>query len=178
MPFLERDVVVAQVDGTTWRLEEDVVYEGRTDRFVVPAGFLTDFASVPRVFVWLLPRYGDYTRSAILHDWLVDQPTVSRRDADGLFRRSMRELGVSLVRRWAMWAAVRAGSGLSGATPKETVQFLLVAVPATAFLLPPAIVVQIWLVAFWGLEVVGWVVQRLLARERTDRPPSMQSRTA
>jgi hypothetical protein len=27
----------------------------------------TDFASIPRVFVWFLPRYGRYTLAAIYH---------------------------------------------------------------------------------------------------------------
>lgn len=38
---------------------------------------------------------GVYTRSAILHDYLLQTGVVPVRDADGLFRRSMRELGVS-----------------------------------------------------------------------------------
>jgi Protein of unknown function (DUF1353) len=32
---------------------------------------------------------------------------ISRIDADGIFRQSMRELGVPFLRRWIMWAAGR-----------------------------------------------------------------------
>lgn len=71
MPFVDGDVVVKQLTGSTWELQQTVAYQGRTDLLKVPAGFVTDFASVPRVFVWLLPRYGDYTWAAILHDYLV-----------------------------------------------------------------------------------------------------------
>lgn len=177
MPFVEGDVVVKQLTGSHWELRETVIYQGRTDRLEVPAGFVTDFASVPRAFVWLLPRYGDYTRAAILHDHLVGTKKVSRADADGLFRRSMRELGVSLARRWIMWAAVRAASLLSGATPKEVAQFVLVAVPAVIYLAIPAVVVQVWLVLFWLIELAVWVAERTFTRKDPPRP-DLQNMTA
>lgn len=68
MGFVDAALVVEQVDAKFWRLHENVVYEGKHETFVVPKGLRTHFASVPRAFVWLLPRYGVYTRSAILHD--------------------------------------------------------------------------------------------------------------
>ncbi|MGI9017338.1 MAG: DUF1353 domain-containing protein [Euzebya sp.] len=60
MPFVDGDVVVRQLSGATWELCEQVTYQGNTDTFEDPAGFETDFASVPRIFVWLLPHYGDW----------------------------------------------------------------------------------------------------------------------
>lgn len=60
MPFTG-PVVVQEVDrgdGSRWQLVEPLTYQGRDDPFVVPAGFETDFASVPRAFTWLIPRYG------------------------------------------------------------------------------------------------------------------------
>ena len=74
----------------------------------------TDFASVPRVYVWFIPRYGRYTKAAILHDYLcsIEVPArrISRIEADGIFRQAMRELGVPFLCRWIMWAAVRLGA--------------------------------------------------------------------
>jgi len=32
--------------------------------------FSTDLASVPRSLTWLFPRYGKYTKAAVLHDFL------------------------------------------------------------------------------------------------------------
>ena len=56
----------------------------------------TDFASVPRFFVWFIPRYGRYTKAAIIHDHLwrdqVGKGAICFRDADGLFRQAMRSL--------------------------------------------------------------------------------------
>ena len=114
MPFEPGTLVVRRVNATTWALVDDLVYQGRWQRFVVPAGFRTDFASVPRVVTWLVPRFGAYTLAAILHDWLVTEgirsEVVSAREADGLFRRVMRESGVPVLRRWIMWAGVRWGA--------------------------------------------------------------------
>lgn len=169
MAFIEGEIVVAQVDASTWALREPVVYAGNVDTFTVPAGFLTDFASVPRIFVWLLPRYGDYSKAAILHDWLLREAPISRADADGLFRRSMRELGVSLARRWMMWAAVRAASGMAGATAGDWVRFGLVAPPAIVYLIIPGLVVQTWLLLFWLVELLAWLAERLVGK-RGPRP--------
>jgi hypothetical protein len=96
------------------KLLEALNYQGERDLFKVPAGFVTDFASVPGLFTWLVPRYGRFTKAAILHDFLCDEAKEGRfirSQADGIFRRVMRELGVGFIRRWVMWAAVRLGSG-------------------------------------------------------------------
>jgi hypothetical protein len=106
-------------------------YRGRTGRLLVPASperpFETDLASVPRFLTWLFPRYGKYTKAAVLHDYLcqtIGRETIEvfptpedpgapellalrdRSDADEVFRLVMAELGVPWLRRWLMWAAV------------------------------------------------------------------------
>lgn len=113
MPFTEENpVVVRELAGFMWRLEQPLEYQGRDDTFLVPAGFETDFASVPRALVWLIPAYGDYTRAAILHDYLLTERLgeISSTDIDGIFRRVLQELGTSFGRRWLMWAGVRWGA--------------------------------------------------------------------
>lgn len=81
----------------------------------------------------------------------------------------MRELGVSFARRWMMWAAVRLSSGLEGADAAEAARVAVVAVPSVLFLALPAIVLQVWLVLFWLVELAVWGVRRLLGR-REPRP--------
>lgn len=80
----------------------------------MPPGFITDFATVPRILHWLTLPYGAYTRAAVLHDWLIvseiPAERVTSRDTDGIFRRVMQDLGVPWAKRWVMWAAVRAAS--------------------------------------------------------------------
>jgi hypothetical protein len=81
-------------------------YSRRLGRISIPAGFDTDFASVPRVPIifWLT---GDTSRkAAVVHDWLYRTQTVSRHVADAvLFEASDNE---PLWRRVVMWAGVRA----------------------------------------------------------------------
>ena len=107
-------VVVTPIDADRWRLLEPICYLGEVDKFLVPEGYVTDFASVPRVVISLVPKYGRYTAAAILHDYLLTDALKSGRvnsnDADGLFRRALRELGVPPVKRWLMWTGVRWGA--------------------------------------------------------------------
>ena len=89
------EVVVRELaadDGSRWQLVEPLGYTGRDETFVVPAGFTTDFASVPQSLTWLVPRYGRYTKAAILHDYLwglCREGRFSWADADGILRRSI-----------------------------------------------------------------------------------------
>jgi hypothetical protein len=131
------------------------------------------------MFVWLLPRYGRYTKAAILHDhlWGEEVPrTISRRDADGIFRQAMRQLEVPFLRRWIMWAAVRWGALV---TPdgrrgwlKEAPRVLLVTILAAPIVFPPAVLVMVALVLFWGIEWIVYVPLRLVekAKSRPGRP--------
>lgn len=108
MSFKSELVVKECADGK-WELVEGLIYEGNTETFNVPAGFKTDFASVPRVFWNIIPPTSPkYSRAAVLHDWFYANHNVSRKDADGLFRRIMRESGVGKLKRGIMWLAVRA----------------------------------------------------------------------
>ena len=189
MPFTG-PVVVQEVDrgdGSRWRLVEPLTYQGRDEPFVVPVDFETDFASVPRAFTWLIPRYGRYTKSAILHDWLSQRAAAGEFawvDADGIFRRTMRELGVPLLRRWLMWAAVRlrsmvkyAPSSLWTQGAGQLAASLLLTVFGVAFLAAPAVVVTVWTLAFALFEALAWVPERLVRRSGSvNRPRVMLPR--
>lgn len=75
----------------------------------VPVGFVTDFASIPRVFWSALRPDGDYGYAAIIHDFLYwDQP-VSREAADDIFRFAMEDFNVDGPSLRAIYVAVRAG---------------------------------------------------------------------
>lgn len=170
MPFLTTDVAVKQIDAETFELLEPLEYQGDNETFTVPAGFKTDFASVPRIFTWLIPRYGAYTKSAILHDFLGNSGLISHADNDGIFRRTMRELGVSFLRRWMMWAAVRAWTRLSGAKPTEILIWLLVTLPSVVFLFIPAGILIVWLNAFYLIEFAVYLALKPFSRKRVNKP--------
>lgn len=77
----------------------------------VPVGFVTDFASIPRVFWTVLRPDGEYTYPAILHDYLYWRQTTSRSDADLIFKFAMGEFGITPAVIDTVYAAVRAGGG-------------------------------------------------------------------
>jgi hypothetical protein len=83
-------------------------------RVSVPRGFVTDFASVPRLFWPIFPPSGKWNRAAVVHDYLCTTKTCSRFMADAVFREAMRELGVPRWRRVLMYYAVRAYSIMKG----------------------------------------------------------------
>jgi hypothetical protein len=164
MPFrLDSTVDVQQVDDREWRLLSELRYEGNMQAFIVPVGTTTDFASVPRAFVWFLPRYGRYTKAAILHDhlWRVAVPAgeLSLPDADGIFRRAMRELEVPFLRRWLMWAAVRLGALAKPGGTKRWLRQSWQVFPLLLFALPLVVLPGALIVVALGLMfVVEWVV--------------------
>ena len=73
----------------------------------VPAGFVTDLASVPRVLWSILPPHGRYAKAAIVHDYLYDYGIGTRKRADDIFLEGMEVLGVPKWRRYVMYWAVR-----------------------------------------------------------------------
>ena len=116
------------LDPYGWLLTENFTWSGKfrgaDHDLEVPASpehpFSTDLASVPRSLTWLFPRYGKYTKAAVLHDYLCQNfgsappagstssllPLADRSDADEVFRLLMTELGVPKLRRTLMWGAV------------------------------------------------------------------------
>lgn len=72
----------------------------------IPAGFGTDFASIPGPLVWLIPIFGRSCKAAVLHDFLCSNGTT-RTTRSTLFLRQMREDGVPEWQRWLQYLAVR-----------------------------------------------------------------------
>lgn len=127
-------------DPYGWLLTEPLTWSGRFHGLVrqvdVPASpehpFSTDLASVPRSLTWLFPRYGKYTKAAVLHDYLCQNfrnapsvasdafsllPLVDRSDADEVFLLVMEELGVPWLRRRLMWGAVSWATMMTSLVP-------------------------------------------------------------
>ena len=99
----------AQDGRSTWRLTADLVYQSDLlGRLVtVPAGFVTDFASVPRLpVVWYLAG-GTDQKAAVVHDFLYHSHDVSRAEADAVLREASAVNGQPWWRRNLMWAGVR-----------------------------------------------------------------------
>jgi hypothetical protein len=176
--FKHLKVKVEEVDDNNWRLLEGFDYRGNVETFHVPAGQATDFASVPRVFAWFMPRYGRYTKAAILHDYLWRELAAHGElryvDADGIFRRAMRELDVPFLRRWILWGAVRIGAlvkpGGRRGWLRQAVPLLLVSIVALPIVLPPAVLAGLALVVFLAVEAIVWVPLKLVEIVKRQTP--------
>ncbi len=137
MGFQPEVLILGETNSDTpyyWQMTSDLTWTGTfgqqkgvlTAKGSEQEPFITDLASVPRFLTWLFPRYGTYTKAAVLHDYLCQTigtekvrciPTLEnpnqteitlhdRSDADEVFRDAMGELGVPGARRWFMWGAV------------------------------------------------------------------------
>lgn len=162
MPFETDSITVRSRGDDEWTVVGKLVYRGKVDVFVVPDGFRTDFATVPRAVVWLIPRFGRYTLPAVLHDWLctegIRSGRVTSRQADGIFRRAMRELGVPVARRWLMWTGVRWAALRNPLRRRGWVisapGVLAITVLAAPVVVPPALLILAALTVYGAVERV------------------------
>lgn len=103
------DGAAAQGRGT-WQLLEDLVYQsdaaGAT--FSAPAGFITDFESVPRI-PGVFELLGDlYSQPAAMHDWLYCSHPCDRETADKVLREAILATGGSSLHAALIFQGVRA----------------------------------------------------------------------
>ena len=75
----------------------------------VPKGFVTDLTSIPQIFWSILRPDGEYTYPAIIHDFLYWTQTLSREEADMVFKLSMEDFGISTAKSFVIYEAVRLG---------------------------------------------------------------------
>jgi len=91
-----------------WKLASKFRYVG-SKIIDVPVGFLTDGASVPRVFWSLFDPTGPYLQAAVIHDYLYITQIFSRETSDLIFLEAMKACGVGFLTRQAVYRAVRFG---------------------------------------------------------------------
>ena len=185
-------VDVREMDARHWEVLKEFQYRAQEDSYTVSAGQPTDFASVPRAFIWFIPSYGKYTKAAILHDHLCDlseQEQFNRRDADGIFRQAMRVLGVAFLRRWIMWAAVRWGAlfkqNVRSEFGRDAWRVLLISIPVLLLLGPAALVVLLTLLLWYVVEFLFWIPLEMTKQFKQKQhrpakkvnPPTLSLRT-
>ncbi len=95
----------------TWTLLAPLVYVSDVlGRMVtVPSGFVTDFASVPRLPVAYLLAGDSGHEAAVLHDWAYTSHFCTKAEADAMFREALLCGGEPGWRAWMMWAGVKIG---------------------------------------------------------------------
>ncbi len=106
MPFLSQ-LCVQRYKGS-WIVLEPLIFESNAAQAcsTVPIGFITDFASVPRLpFAFLFA--GDTAHeAAVIHDYLYQFALTDKKTADAVFLEAMEETEVPWWRRRLMHAAV------------------------------------------------------------------------
>ena len=127
-------VVIDTGDGRKWKLAEEFEYHvGSSDSeevIKVPAGFVTDFATIPQ-FLWgIFPPTGKYTKAAVIHDYLtankgripystssdgnITYRCYTKTQVDKIFLEAMGVLGVNPIIKRIIWGAVTAFGDRSG----------------------------------------------------------------
>ena len=120
-------------NGAHYEILDEFVYYRDDDgnfKIKVENGFITDFASVPRMFWSIFPPFGKYTKAAVLHDRLceaynhkekwsavitedsnvpdeIKDRLVTRREADDIFLEAMTAIKVPKFTRRCLYASVR-----------------------------------------------------------------------
>lgn len=94
--------------------EGDLVLVSDNGKTYTPTTFVTDEATIPRIF-WSIPGFGpdDWLEAAILHDWCYVEHKrnpafeVTRKEADDLLYEGIVSSGYSRFVAFVAWAAVR-----------------------------------------------------------------------
>jgi len=75
----------------------------------VPAGYITDFATIPRFLWWALPPdHYSYIKSSVVHDYaLTNLPELSKKICDDIFREAMLSEGAPKLRAKVMYLSVK-----------------------------------------------------------------------
>lgn len=72
----------------------------------VPIGFVTDFASIPRIFWSMLRPDGIYSYAAIIHDYLYWEQYLPKKDCDMILKFLMEEFRINPTIVSAIYQAV------------------------------------------------------------------------
>lgn len=127
-------LILEDDNGLPYTLHDPLVYvsDRLHCRILVPAGFKTDLASIPRGLWNVLPKSGPYDKAAVIHDYLYQtggrelvlpgKPVgqcIDRGDADGVLKEAMEVCGVGGFRRFTIWSGVRIGGWKSWGAYRE-----------------------------------------------------------
>lgn len=126
------EVTPHEISGD-WKLLNEFIYVSKNgNKITVPAGFVTDFASVPKPLRAVFESWGAYGYASVFHDWLCREKTyqhfigsfeagnkgympanATRAQADKLFYEIMEYSGVSTATRVLLYVGVRIGAAFN-----------------------------------------------------------------
>lgn len=110
-----------------WGVQRALEYQVGNDPeklIIVPPGFVTDLASVPRVVWPFYPPDGPWAKAAVIHDFLyatkgtgewhtqrgiTRADPYSRKEADDILKEAMADRNVGKWEQGVIWSSVRLG---------------------------------------------------------------------
>ena len=103
-------LVVKKIGKQKWKLLESFEYHVKKypskEIIKVPAGFITDFASVPKIFQHIIKPDGKHSKADVIHDYCYVTGIYSKFKADRIFLEAMKVLHVKFWKRQVMFYAV------------------------------------------------------------------------
>jgi hypothetical protein len=105
----------AEKSGEYWTVLQPLIYDSDVacKVFIVPEGFVTDFASVPRLPLAFLLTGDQAHEAAVVHDFLYSRGVVDRATADAVFREAAVASGEPAWRATLMHWGVRMGGWIA-----------------------------------------------------------------
>jgi len=76
-------IKIKRIGPNKWQLLED----WQSPFMLIPKGFITDGASVPRFFWWFASPTGDLFEASIVHDYMYENAIQTKQKADQMFKR-------------------------------------------------------------------------------------------
>jgi len=103
-------LLVKDLMNGKFELVGDYVYQIEEYSIRVPKGFVTDYASIPRIFRPIVLPYGKHSGASVVHDYLYSKGCdldIERKKADKIFLEILKEEGVNPILARLMYIAVR-----------------------------------------------------------------------
>lgn len=103
-------LLVKDLMNGKFELFSDYMYRTREYLIKVPKGFVTDYASIPKLLRGIVLPYGKHSGASVVHDWLYSSNCnlgLSREKSDKIFLEILKEEKVSFLLRILMYFAVR-----------------------------------------------------------------------
>jgi len=67
---------------------------------IVPENFLTDFATVPRIFWSIISPIDNHAKAAVLHDWMYEVHYAKKSECERIFKEALEVLE---VKKWKIF---------------------------------------------------------------------------
>lgn len=104
-------VLTPFADASRWMLWAPLRVTVAGSDLIVPAGFVTDFASVPPALRGLVAPIGPHLVPSIVHDYLYWNQSCTRAQSDRIFLLALEEAGVGAFQRELFYQSVRTPLG-------------------------------------------------------------------